>query len=352
VVFLKYTVLIIFLSFLCSCSHFGYYIEQGWGQLSINNRARWNKDVLKDEKVLPKHKEKIKKILEYKDYFYKYLNVEKTSLYNKTTILKSPAVSYLVIASKFNEVKAKKECFLIVGCFPYIGFFKEKSAIEHSKDLQDRSYITYIRPVYAYSTLGYLTDPILSSFFHFEDLDLAEIIFHELFHSVFFVKDEVELNENLANFIGRQMVFKYFDFNKDKQRSIISKRKKQNELKSYMVKLIKKLESTYQSLKPTTKIESEEILSKFLSKTFTPEVKNKCAQLGLSYCFALKRKWNNASFAAFLTYEEKVDTIIALKKKYSSDLKEFFQYLQKSYKTYLITDSKESFQSYLLQEIK
>src|SRR5690606_28211743 len=51
---------------------------------------------------------------------------------------------------------------------------------------------------------------ILSSFFYYDDLDLAELIFHELFHTIFFIKDDVDLNENLANYFGKELVRLYF----------------------------------------------------------------------------------------------------------------------------------------------
>ena len=182
------------------CAKVSYVLNQGVGQLKLQNNGQDNDKVLKDPLVKEKDKEKIRKIGEYKDYFFSYFNQKRTAIYSKTSILKQEAVSYLVIASQYDEVKAKEEKFPFVGKFPYLGFFDEKDAISHQKKLELLDYITWRRPVYAYSTLGYLTDNILSSFFYYNEFDMAEMIFHELFHTVFFIKNEVDLSENIAKF--------------------------------------------------------------------------------------------------------------------------------------------------------
>jgi len=80
-------------------------------------------------------------------------------------MLENSAVTYLVVASPFNEIKAVETCFPVMGCFPYLGFFNLNSAKNFAKEKENENYVTWIRPVYAYSTLGYFTDTILSSFF-------------------------------------------------------------------------------------------------------------------------------------------------------------------------------------------
>ncbi|WP_259764760.1 aminopeptidase, partial [Pseudomonas protegens] len=52
----------------------------------------------------------------------------------------------------------------------------------------------------AYSTLGWFDDPIISSMMHWGDERLATLIFHELAHQRFYVKDDTEFNESFATF--------------------------------------------------------------------------------------------------------------------------------------------------------
>lgn len=344
--------ILLFLSLflLSSCAKLGYIYEQGTGQFSLLLSGVDNESLLKDPKVKDKHKEKVRKIIKYKKYFYEFFEKKTTNIYTETTILEGDAVTYLVITAPFDKIKAEKECFIFVGCFPYLGFFKLASAKEYAKSKSEEGFVTYIRPVYAYSTLGAFEDNILSSFFYYDDIDLAELVFHELFHTIFFVKDEVDLNENLANHFGQEMVLDYFKLSHE----ILAKRKiskfKSSKISSEIVKLTKKLQKLYTQKKPKTRTEAEQLLKSYLKSDFVPTLKQKCEEQRIKEesCFALKREWNNASLAAFLTYEKSMDKIRELQKSKNLSLKDFFGHIESSYETYRNGTNKESFEAWLI----
>ena len=50
----------------------------------------------------------------------------------------------------------------------------------------------------AYSTLGWFNDPLLSTFIHYPDGELARLVFHELAHQVVYAKDDSSFNESFA----------------------------------------------------------------------------------------------------------------------------------------------------------
>jgi predicted aminopeptidase len=327
-----------------SCAKLSYLTEQGLGQAKILSDARDNSKVLEDPNVKEEHKEKIRKIETYKKFFYEFWQREPSEIYSETNLLNRDAVTYLVIASKPREIKPKKECFPFYGCFPYLGFFKNKSADEHVKSLQREGFETYKRKVLAYSTLGNFDDPILSTFFQYDEYELAETIFHELFHTIFFIDDEVDLNENLANFFGKAMVYKFF---KDKQKldGHYANEQKFSELLQEIVQQSKKLEVILG--KESWQTEKE----KFLKEDFPREVKEKCLKLGLNSCWPLRLKWNTATFAAFNTYEKNQDKIKIYAKKFNGDLKAFFDHITKKYEEYKSSDARSNninFEKYLL----
>ena len=72
------------------------------------------------------------------------------------------------------------------------------------KKQEEKDFVTYRRPVTAYSSLGNFDDPILSTFFLFSEKGLIELVFHELYHTLFFVKNQVDLNENLATYFSQK----------------------------------------------------------------------------------------------------------------------------------------------------
>ncbi|WP_372655293.1 aminopeptidase [Halobacteriovorax sp.] len=332
-----------------SCAKVGYLVEQGTGQVKLLATAKDNEKILNDVRFSKKHKEKIKKIQVYKSYFYKYWNKKETSIYSKTTMLHDPAVTYLVISSDFNKVEAREECFPIMGCFPYLGFFKKSSATSYANDLKTKGIVTYTRPVYAYSTLGYFTDTILSSFFYFDDFELAELIFHELFHTVFFVKDEVELNENLANYFGKQMAIEYFKDDirlkeRIKEESLLSKA-----MSKELVDLARKLDKGLRSKKFKNIDEAKPFVDSFLSDKIKPKLRSVCHEFNVAdeKCYYLNRKWNQASLAAFMTYENKVDELLVLRNRISGDLKDFFHYIEKEFNEFKSAKEKKSFSKWL-----
>lgn len=334
---IKLTIGLIVILILGGCTQISYICQQGIGQLRLQNKAVPNDKILKDSSIPVKYKQKISDIITYKNFFYKYFGHPPTKIYSRTTLLSTSAVSHMVVASRFDEIKAKENCFWLVGCFPYLGFFEEKSAIKYQEKLEKEGYITWRNPIHAYSTLGYFEDTILSSFFVFDKYDLAELIFHELFHTIFFVKNQVELNENLANFFAEELKFIYFKFNQKEIRSIRLQQEKEQKLKKTVVELINKLQDLYAKNRPFSPEVGQNILREFLQNKFFPQIKAQCEELAITEqeCFPLRRKWNNASMTLFLTYENKLEKIRILKEKLNLDLKSFFKYIEKNYQVLL-----------------
>lgn len=335
------------------CAKLDYLYEQGVGQISLQSKARDNREMLRNVRVPSDQKAKIKKIQELKKYFYRYWSKKETRIYSQTTMLQNRAVSYLVVSSPFSEIKAIDTCFPVMGCFPYLGFFNLASARDFAKERESEGLVTWVRPVYAYSTLGYFTDTILSSFFHYSDYELAELIFHELFHTIFFVNNQVELNENLANYFAKEMLEEYFsttnqlDYLRIQQKEEIEGKK----LSQAVVNLTAELQELYKSLLPKTRENADQIFYEFMEKRFKPEVLLRCQELNIppKNCFPLEKQWNNASFAAFLTYEKKSDELSGLQKKLGLDLKGYYNWIAKRHLEFDEQTEVTEFSKYLFQ---
>ena len=187
----------------------GYIMKQGWGQLKLQWKSEKNDKLLTSNDISEETKFKIRLIEDAKKFFEHYFAINVGGIYSKTTMLDNEAVTWLVIASAPDKVEAKEFDFPFVGSFPYIGFFSKDDAEDFRLGLEKDGQITYMRPVFAYSTLGHLEDRILSSFFHYDEIELVELVFHELFHVAFFAKDEVDLNENLAQWFASALMKEY-----------------------------------------------------------------------------------------------------------------------------------------------
>ena len=333
--------------FILSCAKVGYLYKQGKGQFQLLYRGRPNHEVLADPEISPQDKGKIEKVMEYKKWFYAYWGMPESAIYSKTTFLKDNAVSYLVTASPHHRIEAKEECFPFMGCFPYLGYFDRKDARARARTMEKDGWVTWIRPVYAYSSLGKLNDRILSSFFHYDDRELAELVFHELFHTMFFVKNEVELNENLANFFAVQMRSLYF---KEKPTP-----HKHESLHQPILAQIDRLNGLYAQEKHLTQKKSKQILNHFIKTQFNPSIRRHCQQHNIAPCFPLEQKWNNARFAAFLTYqgqEERIHNLYQrLKKEKHLSIKDFFLYIKDRHEGHNEKKEGMSFADSLLKEV-
>jgi predicted aminopeptidase len=86
----------------------------------------------------------------------------------------------------------------------YRGYYSQGAARGEAALQRLRGMDVAIGGVEAYSTLGWFNDPILSSMTHWGDERLATLIFHELAHQRFYVKDDTEFNESFATFVEQQ----------------------------------------------------------------------------------------------------------------------------------------------------
>jgi predicted aminopeptidase len=337
---MRFLILFLFIS----CAKVSYIAEQGLGQLSLEYNDIDNEDFLKDPKQSEKYKEKVRLIEKAKKYFFDYYGLKETSIYDEVKILDQEAVTYLVIHSKASEIKAISTSFPIVGSFPYLGFFSKESALEFKNKKMKEGFHTYIRPVYAYSTLNHplmpFDDNILSSFFHYKDKSLVELVFHELVHTVIFVGDNVGFNENLAQFISEKMSVEYFNYSKSDQTKMINQKTKFLNLNREIVSMSKDLNQQYKKQNS----EYDLILKVFLEKRFIPNVKELCEKTGIKNCWPLKEKWNNARFAALGTYEGKREVLSEIYKQYNLNLADFVLMLINKEKQF---DEKTSFVEFL-----
>lgn len=327
---------------LSSCAKAIYIAEQTKGQLSLQWNGIENKKLLEDSTISDEIKQKVKLIEGYKQYFYEYWKIELGGIYSKTTMLENEAVTWLVITSKWDEVKALKECFPFTGCFPYLGFFNKKSAQAWMKDQQRSGFQTWMRPVYAYSTLGYFEDRILSSFFEYDQYELAELVFHELFHVMYFLKNNVEFNENLANFYGEEMAKEYFEKSSDSGYLEWKERLKASSiLRRKISSHASELNQLYIAQKPKNQADSEAILHQFIDEKFRPMIESECKKLGLNNCSAKKGEWNNARFAAMLTYEKAAPDFHSLFKTHGDNLKDMLSYIKDREKEFMDSNQKD-----------
>lgn len=115
-----------------------------------------------------------------------------------------PFVVWNVFATPEFSLAPQTHCFPIAGCVAYRGYYSQDAARGEAALQRLKGMDVAIGGVEAYSTLGWFNDPILSSMMHWGDERLATLIFHELAHQRFYIKDDTEFNESFATFVEQE----------------------------------------------------------------------------------------------------------------------------------------------------
>lgn len=124
-----------------------------------------------------------------------------------------PAVVWVVMAAPPLSLTPVTWRFPVVGRVPYLGWFTREAALDHATALAVEGNDVAVRGVEAYSTLGWLPDPVLSTMLGPGDetarAGLINTVLHESVHATVFVADQAPFNEGLASFVGDALTERY-----------------------------------------------------------------------------------------------------------------------------------------------
>lgn len=109
-----------------------------------------------------------------------------------------------IVAARPGEVEARGFRFPLVGRLPYKGYFDLEAAEAEAETLRDDGLDVCVVPVRAYSTLGWIDDPLTEPMLGGDDLELSETILHELVHATVHLASAADFNEGIATFLGQE----------------------------------------------------------------------------------------------------------------------------------------------------
>ncbi|MFO8043576.1 MAG: aminopeptidase [Alkalispirochaeta sp.] len=145
----------------------------------------------------------------------------------------------------------KEWWFPVFGRFPYKGFYRREPAEQLAGRLKAQGWDVIVRPVDAFSTLGYFTDPVISFMADYSVARLAELIIHESAHATLWLRGESQFNEEFATFVGRMGAEHYLAYrhgaDSDALQEFLQRRRDQERFRADVQALKAQLQELYHS---------------------------------------------------------------------------------------------------------
>lgn len=187
---------------LSSCSSLtssvSYYSQAAQGQLELLTDSRPIDDWLADPATNTKLRHRLESARQIRRFAIQEMKLPDNGSYTNFTNIKRPYVLWNVVATPELSMKPMQWCFPVAGCVNYRGYYSKRDAQAYAKQLRKQGHDVEVGGVSAYSTLGWFSDPLISTFIHYPDAELARLIIHELAHQVVYVPGDSKFNESFA----------------------------------------------------------------------------------------------------------------------------------------------------------
>lgn len=310
---------------LASCQTVQFYSQAVSGQMEIFQKSRSIPRVMADPQSSPKLKQQLASVQEIRRFASEHLTLPGNASYGKYADLGRPYVVWTLYAAPEFSLEPKTWWYPTLGKLDYRGFFKKEEADELEVKLKAEGYDVQSGGTDAYSTLGWFHDPVLNTFVNASDIDLAELIFHELTHRRLFRNGDTTFNESLANAVAEESVRRWLRYNG-----------RMEDLKNYEARLVRRgqfynqiektragLKELYASNKPPEQMRREKAAQfKALQDSFR-ELRRRWGGRGLENW--LKEDINNAHLVALATYQQHIPAFHKLLADCGGDLDLFFE---------------------------
>lgn len=180
------------------CTSISYYAQSLEGHVRIMAARKNIGRLIRDPSTPRALRSKLTSASAIRQFATDELALPDNSSYRSYVDIHRDAVTWAVFAAPQFSLAPKTWCFPVFGCVPYRGYFSRKSATDSAVALQRQGLDVYVTGITAYSTLGWSSDPLLSTMLGQDDTYLASLVFHELAHQRLYVEGDSAFNEAFA----------------------------------------------------------------------------------------------------------------------------------------------------------
>ncbi len=312
---------------LCAgCSSAGYYWQAVNGHARILNREKPIAEVIADKSTRPAVRQKLQQVQAIRRFASQSLHLPDNNSYTQYVDLKRPYALWNVVATPRFSIQPKQWCYLFVGCMSYRGYYDKQQAETYASSLRQQGYDVMVSGARAYSTLGWLEDPLLNTMLYRDNAKLAGIIFHELAHQRVYKKGFSAFNEAFAMTVEFEGVIKWLSTKND-----VAGIKNYKEDFKHQLQFNQLLRATRKKLQQAYSEKGSQQQKAKLKRRLFIELKANYQKLkqdwggDTGYDAWMAQDLNNAHLALVGTYYDDVPYFQSLLKEYDYDFARFYK---------------------------
>jgi predicted aminopeptidase len=202
----------VMLAALSGCTSTMYLLQAANGEWHVIHGRKPIVQVIDDPQTPEPLIRELAEVREARDFASHQLDLPDNDSYRTYVTIDRPYVVWNVVAAPILSVHPKEWCFPIAGCVAYRGYFQEKRARDFAAGLKRRGYDVVLEGVPAYSTLGKLPDPVMSTMMRYGSDQLASMIFHELAHQLLYVQNDSRFDEAFAVTVENEGLKRWLEY--------------------------------------------------------------------------------------------------------------------------------------------
>lgn len=308
---------------LCASASGCYYMQAAAGQWEVSRKSEPIVEVIAENDTSEELAEKLTLVQAAREFSIEELGLPDNKSYRSYADIERDFVVWNVFAAPEFSLLARRWCFPIAGCVSYRGYFSKDAALRESNRLGKDGYDVFVGGVSAYSTLGKLNDPVLSTMLRWDDMRLVGVLFHELAHQVIYIKGDTGFNESFATAVEEFGLERWLK--KQGRPDDIDIYRQRRQLRQALMALVAEARADLRGYY-TSAIDDEE-KRRLKSERFeqlAEDARGELEQRGRDPSNWLRGEWNNARLASMALYEGRLSSFRALLDDCEQDLHCFY----------------------------
>ena len=305
------------------CAELAYYRQAVEGHLDLMARRQPLDRVLQRPDLDTGLARQLETVRELRTFAAAELALPVGDSYGDYVALERPYAVYNLVAAPEFGLEPYRWCYPLIGCAAYRGYYRRADAEAAAADLAARGYDTFVAGVAAYSTLGWFDDPLLSSFIHWPEGLLAELLFHELAHRRFFLAGDTTFNESYATVVGEAGAERWLWTRPRARAEYRRYRGYRGDFRALLAAGRERLEALYAADRPAAamRIAKRRLLAELLGDY--RRLQRECWDGFAGYDRWVGDGFNNAKLASLRAYTEHVPALRALLREVGGDFAAF-----------------------------